>query len=116
MQRKLHVKKNDLVLVLSGKDRGKRGVILDVIPEKSRAIVEGVNMIKRHMRPSQQMPQGGVVEKEGTIHVSNLKVICPRTNTPSRIKRRVFEKEIRGRMKKYRQRVALKSGEAIDRN
>ncbi len=71
-QRKLHIKKDDMVLVLSGKNRGERGVVLEVFPEKNRAIVEGVHMIKRHLRPS-QTGQGGVVEREGTIHVSNLK-------------------------------------------
>lgn len=71
-RRKLHIKKDDMVLVLSGKNRGERGVVLEVFPEKNRAIVEGVHMIKRHLRPS-QMGQGGVVEREGTIHVSNLK-------------------------------------------
>jgi large subunit ribosomal protein L24 len=113
---KRHVKKNDLVLVLSGKDKGKRGVVLDVIPKKSRAIVEGIHMIKKHMRPSPQAPQGGIIEREGTIHISNLKVVCPKTNRPSRIKRQVIEKQAGNRTKKYRQRVAVKSGEIVDRN
>ena len=73
-QRKLHIKKNDTVKVLSGQDRGKEGVVLEVFPKKQRAIVEGVHIIKRHLRPN-QMGQGGVVEREGTIHVSNLKKI-----------------------------------------
>jgi len=72
--RTLHIKKNDRVLVLSGKDRGKQGVVLEVFPKKQRAIVEGVHIIKRHMRPN-QMGQGGIVEREGTIHVSNLKKV-----------------------------------------
>ena len=73
-QHKLHIKKNDTVKVLSGQDRGKEGVVLEVFPQKQRAIVEGVHIIKRHLRPN-QMGQGGVVEREGTIHVSNLKKI-----------------------------------------
>ena len=73
-QRKLHIKKNDTVVVLSGQDRGKQGVVLEVFPEKQRAIVEGVHIIVRHLRPS-QTGQGGVVEREGTIHVSNLKKV-----------------------------------------
>ena len=73
-QHKLHIKKNDTVKVLSGQDRGKEGVVLEVFPKKQRAIVEGVHIIKRHLRPN-QMGQGGVVEREGTIHVSNLKKI-----------------------------------------
>lgn len=73
-QRKLHIKKNDTVVVLSGKNKGMQSVVLAVFPEKQRAIVEGVHMIKRHLRPS-QTGQGGVVEREGTIHVSNLKKV-----------------------------------------
>lgn len=73
-QRKLHIKKDDMVVVLSGQDRGKQGVVLAVFPEKQRAIVEGVHMITRHLRPK-QTGQGGVVEREGTIHVSNLKKV-----------------------------------------
>ena len=73
-QRKLHIKKNDTVVVLSGQDRGKQGVVLDVFPKKQRAIVEGVNIIIRHLRPN-QAGQGGIVEREGTIHISNLKKI-----------------------------------------
>jgi len=115
-RKKLHVKKNDLVMVLSGKDKGKRGVVLDVLPKKARAIVEGIHMIKRHMRPSQQAPQGGIIEREGTIHLSNLKVICPKTNRPSRIKRRVITKSVGNRTKKFHQRIAIKSGEIVDRD
>ena len=73
-RQKLHIKKNDTVLVLSGQDRGKQGVVLEVFPKKQRAIVEGVNIIIRHLRPN-QAGQGGIVEREGTIHVSNLKKI-----------------------------------------
>ncbi len=73
-KKKLHIKKDDLVLVLSGQDRGKQGVVLEVYPKKDRAVVEGIHFIKRHMRPN-QMGQGGVVEREGTIHISNLKKI-----------------------------------------
>ncbi len=71
---KLHIKKDDTVVVLSGKNRGKQGVVLEVYPKKQRAIVEGVHIITRHLRPS-QMGEGGVVEREGTIHVSNLKKV-----------------------------------------
>ena len=73
-RQKLHIKKNDTVVVLSGQDRGKQGVVLEVFPKKQRAIVEGVNIIIRHLRPN-QAGQGGIVEREGTIHVSNLKKI-----------------------------------------
>ena len=69
---KCHVKKGDEVVVLAGKEKGKRGKIIAVSPKKQRAIVEGLQMIKRHMRKSQQHPQGAIVEREGTIHISNV--------------------------------------------
>jgi large subunit ribosomal protein L24 len=70
---KLHVKKGDEVVVLSGKEKGKQGRIIAVMPKKSRVIVEGLQMIKRHTRKSQQHPQGAIVEREGSIHISNVK-------------------------------------------
>ena len=73
-KKKLHIKRDDLVLVLSGQDRGKQGIVLEVLPKKNRAIVEGIHFVKRHLRPN-QMGQGGVVEREGTIHISNLKKV-----------------------------------------
>ena len=111
--KKLHIKDDDFVLVLSGKDKGKTGRVLEVIPGKSRAVVEGAQMIKQHMRPN-QMGQGGVVEKEGTIHLSNLKLVCPKCGAPARTKRQVFEREIGTRTKKYRLRVCKKCGEVAD--
>ena len=113
-QRTLHVKKDDLVLVLSGKDEGRRGVILDIFPSKNRAVVEGINMIKRHLRPNPQ-GQGGVVEKEGTVHLSNLKLICPKCNTPARTRRQIYEREAGHRKQKYRLRVCKKCGEVAER-
>ncbi len=70
---KLHVKKNDSVVVISGNDRGKSGKILRVFPQKGRVIVEGVNIRKRHMRPTQSNPQGSIIEREFPIHASNVK-------------------------------------------
>ncbi|NTV98822.1 MAG: 50S ribosomal protein L24 [Chlorobiaceae bacterium] len=69
----MHVKKNDNVLVISGNDKGKSGKILKVFPQKSRVIVEGVNIRKRHMRPTQSRPQGAIIEREFPIHASNVK-------------------------------------------
>ena len=69
---KCHVKKGDEVVVLAGKEKGKRGKIVAVSPKKARVIVEGLQLIKRHMRKSQQHPQGAIVEREGTIHISNV--------------------------------------------
>ncbi len=70
---KFHVKKGDDVVVLAGKEKGKHGKIIAVLPKKSRVIVEGLQMIKRHTRKSQQHPNGAIVEREGTIHISNVK-------------------------------------------
>ena len=116
MQTKFHIKKNDHVLVLSGKDKDKTGVILEVLPHKRRAIVEGVQMIKKHTRPNPQVPQGGIIEKEGTINIANLKLICPKCNEPTRIRRRILEKEIGGQMKRYRVRVCRKCGRDAERD
>ena len=82
----LHIKKNDLVIVTAGKDRGKQGKVLRVFPVRNRAVVENINFIKRHTRPNpQQNIKGGVVEREGPVHVSNLQVICSECNQQTRI-------------------------------
>jgi large subunit ribosomal protein L24 len=86
---KLNVKKNDQVLVTTGKDRGARGRVLRVLAAKGKVIVERVNMIKRHTRPNPNKGiQGGILEREAPIQISNLKVICPECGTPSRLGRR----------------------------
>jgi large subunit ribosomal protein L24 len=88
MARKVKFKRNDEVLVIAGKDKGKRGKILRLLPNKDRAIVEKINMIKRHTRPNpQQQIQGGILEREAPIHLSNLKLICPETGKPTRVGR-----------------------------
>lgn len=73
----MHVRKGDKVLVGAGDDRGKKGKVLKVIPGKGRALVEGVNFVKRHTRPNRTNPQGGIVEKEAPLNASNLRVVCP---------------------------------------
>jgi large subunit ribosomal protein L24 len=70
-----HVHKGDEVLVISGSQRGRKGKVLEIITNSSRALIEGVNMIKKHVRPTQENPKGGVMEREGTVHISNLKLI-----------------------------------------
>ncbi len=88
---KLHVRKNDQVEVRGGKDRGKRGKVLRVIPARERAIVERVNMVKRHTRPNpQQNIKGGVVEREGSLHVSNLMVVCPECDKSTRVRHKIL--------------------------
>jgi large subunit ribosomal protein L24 len=87
--RQLHVKKNDQVLVIAGKDKGARGRVLRVLPSAGRAIVERVNLIKRHTRPNPQRGiQGGILDREAPIEVSNLMVICPACGKPSRLGRK----------------------------
>ena len=87
----MKVVKNDTVLVISGNYKGKRGKVLKVYPKEERVIVEGVNFIKRHTKATQKNPQGGIVEKEAPIHVSNLLVICPKCDSPTRIGGKVLE-------------------------
>ena len=80
------VRKNDNVVVVTGKDRGKRGRVLKVVPARNRLVVEGVNFIKRHTRPNPQRNiKGGVVEREGAVHASNVQIICPECGAPTRI-------------------------------
>ena len=89
---KWKIKKNDQVLVLSGKDRGARGRVMRVLSTPGKAVVEHVNMVKRHTRPNpQQGIQGGILEKEGPVQISNLMVICPECGEPSRLGRKVLE-------------------------
>ncbi len=88
---RLHIRKNDQVVVTAGKDLGKRGKVLRVIPTRGRAIVERVNMIKRHTRPNpNQNIKGGVIEREGSVHVSNLMVVCSECGRPSRTGRKAL--------------------------
>jgi large subunit ribosomal protein L24 len=85
MSNKLHVRKDDTVEVLAGKDRGKKGKVLEVDVTKSRVVVDGVNVVKRHMKPRPPaVPQGGIVEKSLGIHSSNVMLVCPRCNKSTR--------------------------------
>lgn len=82
---KLKIKKGDKVLIMYGKERGKKGKVLSSLPLRERVIVEGVNFLKKHTKPSQKNPQGGIIQKEGSVHVSNVMLICPRCNQAARI-------------------------------
>ncbi|MFT8318417.1 MAG: 50S ribosomal protein L24 [Sporolactobacillus sp.] len=102
----MHVKKGDKVQVITGKDKGKQGVILAAYPAKERVLVEGVNVIKKHSKPTQASPQGGIIEREAPIHVSNVMLLDPKTNEPTRVGHKVVDgKKVR---------VSKKSGETID--
>ena len=105
----MRVRKNDQVIVTAGEYKGKKGKVLKVFPETNRIIVEGVNFIKKHSRPSQQHPQGGIIEKEGSIHVSNVMVLCPKTGVPTRVGTKVIFDDQKNR--NVRVRYAKKTGE-----
>ena len=102
----MHVKKGDKVMVITGKDKGKTGVVLAAFPKKDRVLVEGINIVKKHAKPSQLNPQGGILSQEAAIHVSNVMLLDPKTNEPTR----VGYKEVDGK----KVRVAKKSGETLD--
>jgi large subunit ribosomal protein L24 len=103
----MNVKKGDKVMVITGKDKGKTGVILTAYPKKDRVLVEGVNIVKKHTKPNQDNPQGGIVSQEATIHVSNVMVIDPKTGEPTRVGYKIEDgKKVR---------VAKKSGENLDK-
>jgi large subunit ribosomal protein L24 len=85
------IRRNDNVVVITGKDRGKRGRVLKVVPGKNRLIVEGVNFIKRHTKPNpQRQIKGGVVEREASLHASNVQIVCPECGKPTRLGRRIL--------------------------
>ncbi len=106
MQKKLHIKKGDTVVVVAGNYNGREGKVLEVIRATERAIVEGVNMVKKHTKPNAAHPQGGIVEKEAPIHISNLMLKDPKTGKPTRIGRKLNDK---GKLVRY----SKKSGEEI---
>lgn len=107
MQNKVHVRKGDLVQVLSGEDSGKTGKVLEVLPKKGRVVVEGINIIKKHTRPTRTNPQGGVIERPGPIHASKVMLVCPSCKAPTRVARRREEgKEVA--------RVCKRCGKPID--
>lgn len=92
------IKKNDNVLVISGKEKGKKGRVIAVYPAENRLLVEKLNMIKRHTRPTQQLRQGGIVEKEGPIALSNVRLICAKCDKPTAAVRKVQEDGTRTRI------------------
>lgn len=108
MPQKTKIKKGDQVEVIAGKDKGERGRVLRVLPQSNKAIVERVNMMKKHTRPNpQRQIQGGILEREAPIELSNLMVVDPQTGTPTRVGRRRLED---GRVVRY----AKKSGAELD--
>ena len=83
---KMHVKTGDTVIVIAGKEKGKKGKVIATYPKKDRVVVEGLNLVKRHTKPSQNNPQGGIMTKEAAIHVSNVMLVNPERGKPARVK------------------------------
>jgi len=96
----LGLRKDDIVVVISGEYKGKSGKVLKVFPEKDRAIVEGINFVRRHTKPSLKNQQGGIMEKEATLHISNLLLKCPKTGKPTRLGVKVLDDGSRVRYSK----------------
>jgi large subunit ribosomal protein L24 len=106
MQKKLHIKKGDTVMVVTGESKGQKGRVLEIDRKKDRAIVEGVNMVSKHTKPNSKAPQGGIVKKEAPIHLSNLMLMDPTSGKPTRIGKKLNEKN---KLVRY----SKKSGEEI---
>jgi len=106
MQKKLHIKKGDNVIVIAGNDKGQQGRVLEVIRSNSRAIVEGVNMVSKHTKPNADNPQGGIIKQEAAVHISNLLLVDPSGGKATRVGRRLNDK---GKLVRF----AKKSGEEI---
>ena len=103
----MDIRKGDTVQVMSGNDKGRRSTVLSVFKDRARAIVEGVNMCKHHTRPTSRAPQGGIIEREAPIHISNVMIVCPKTDQPTRIGHRHLDSG-------KRVRISARSGEMID--
>ncbi|MCX4358849.1 MAG: 50S ribosomal protein L24 [Rikenellaceae bacterium] len=106
MSVKLHIKKGDTVYVNAGDNRGQQGKVLEVLVDKRRAVVEGVNMVSKHTKPNAKNPQGGIVKQEAPVAIDNLQVIDPKSGKPTRVGRRMGDN---GKLVRY----AKKSGEEI---
>jgi large subunit ribosomal protein L24 len=103
---KLHIRKGDTVLVIAGDDKGKKGTVLEVFLDKNRAVVEGINIVTKHTKPSAGKPEGGLKKTEAALHVSNLQLVDPATDKPTRIGRKLNDKD-------KLQRYSKKTGEFI---
>jgi large subunit ribosomal protein L24 len=106
MQKKIHIKKGDSVIVITGESKGQKGRILEVDRDKNRAIVEGVNLVSKHTKPNTKAPQGGILKKEAPVHLSNLMLIDPTTGKPTRVGKKLNDNN---KLVRY----SKKSGEEI---
>ncbi len=106
MQKKLKIKKGDQVMVITGESKGQKGRVLEVNRDKDRVLVEGINMVSKHTKPNSKAPQGGIIKKEAPVHISNLMVIDPTSGKPTRVGRKLNDKD---KLVRY----SKKSGEEI---
>ena len=106
MSNKLHVKTGDTVVILSGKDRGKKGKIMQVSPKEGKVIVENANFVQKHVKPRRMGEPGGIIKAEGAMYASKVQVICPRCKQPTRVGHKIYEDGTKGR-------VCKKCGEAL---
>ena len=104
--KKLHIRKGDTVLVIAGDDKGKQGKVMEVLVDRDRAVVEGINIVTKHTKPSAGKPEGGLKKTEAALHISNLKLIDPASGNPTRIGRKLDDK---GKLQRY----SKKTGEFI---
>jgi len=104
---KMHVRRGDKVVIIAGKDKDRQGKIIRAIPKKGKVVVEGINTVKRHSKPSQKLPQGGIITKEAPMASSNVMLICPACNKATRI--------VKKQVKEAYARACKKCGEIIDR-
>ena len=107
--KKMHVKKGDKVVVLTGKDKGKSANIIEALPKKGKVLVEGLNTVKRHTKPSQNMSQGGIIVKEALMHSAKVMLVCPACDQPTRIKKAPLANGAMAR-------ACKKCGEIIDKD
>jgi len=107
MAEKLHLKKDDIVQVMAGREKGKKGKVLNLFPERGRVTIEKLNMYKKHMKPTSQNKQGGILEREGSVHISNVLVVCDKCGKGVRVKRKKLEDG-------KRVRVCVACGEVLD--
>ncbi len=111
--KKMSIRRDDLVVVLSGKDKGKQGKVLEVHPKEGKVIVEKVNMVSRHTKPRQQGDQGGILQKEAPIYACKVQHVCPKCNKPTRPAHKKVEKTISGKTRMVSVRVCKKCGAEI---
>jgi large subunit ribosomal protein L24 len=104
----MDIVKNDTVLIISGNEKGKTGKVLRVFPDRNRVTVENINFMKRHTRPTTTNPQGGIIEREATVHVSNVLLLCPRCNQGTRVRHKVLADEL-----STHARICARCGEVI---